>query len=949
MATSSKRSDPRSTYRVVRRSKGRARVRGRALIGWSLAAFALLAIVLLLVMSQQNSTPGGDLHAATTAFDANDFATATTELKALLRHEPNNAAARLLLGRIHLLQADPQSAAKELEIALQIGPHTDEILQLYVQAQIEAGALNKATRILVPHADSDEPNWVSLHGMVDAMAGRYAEAAERYEVALKADPTNKIATRGLIRLKIVDNDRGAAREYLEQALTVWPSDAEFLRIKGQMDLREQRYAEAKDAFIRALEVQPKVNGARLGLMNAYIGLADWDAAEAQLNALGKTSAENVELIFYRALIAQGRGHSQQALELVEKALVQSEHHERALRFGMALAFQQANYKKARKYAERLLGLHPHDRDAQSILTRASFASGKLDGMLDALKERVLDVEQQRNPRLLALLGAGYLQDGAHAQSLSSLERAYALAPNDRDVRLQLALTKLAGGDQLGGISDLRELSDQSSEDTRPDKYLILAYLEHGDHEQALANAIALMKRSPKDPATHNLLGVVYEVRRDHQAALDAYESALGIDPISEETQRNIARLEAAQGNTARAREIYQQMLKNNAYSSVGLVGLAELAVADGEVHEAIAYLEKARAANRDAVEPRLQLARLYRGEKSYRQAQAIAREAYEIAGHLPEIRREYASAVVAGGDVRAGLPILRMLVERAPSDISLLGFLMRAQATAGATEDVENTATKILTVAPQNITAHAALARLALRRNDHAAALERVRILQQIPNGSVQALELKGDVFVAQDKRLEAREAYASAFEQQPSGRIATKLAKLEELAVGNERLERWLAQHPKDDTVRMIYASRLLATDRSAAIAQFETMTRDSPNNAVPFNNLAWLYDELKNPRSLEMAEQAHSLAPNDPEILDTLGWMLVKNGKYHRAVALLSKAADVKRSDPNIKYHLAVGLMNNGEITHARELLAKLLADEHELFSNRSRAEALYQELQR
>ena len=57
-------------------------------------------------------------------------------------------------------------------------------------------------------------------------------------------------------------------------------------------------------------------------------------------------------------------------------------------------------------------------------------------------------------------------------------------------------------------------------------------------------------------------------------------------------------------------------------------------------------------------------------------------------------------------------------------------------------------------------------------------------------------------------------------------------------------------------------------------------------------------------------MAEQANKAAPADPIILDTLGWILVEQGKLDRALPLLKQAAALAPANADIRNHLGAAL---------------------------------------
>ena len=115
---------------------------------------------------------------------------------------------------------------------------------------------------------------------------------------------------------------------------------------------------------------------------------------------------------------------------------------------------------------------------------------------------------------------------------------------------------------------------------------------------------------------------------------------------------------------------------------------------------------------------------------------------------------------------------------------------------------------------------------------------------------------------------------------------------------------------------------------------------------NPIVLNNLAWLYHEAGDKRSIELAQRAYALAPQSPEIMDTYGWILVNSERQEQDLELLNKARDVAPNNPDIVYHAASAINDAGDRKQAQSLLRGIL-EEHESFSLRADAEALYKEL--
>jgi tetratricopeptide (TPR) repeat protein len=119
------------------------------------------------------------------------------------------------------------------------------------------------------------------------------------------------------------------------------------------------------------------------------------------------------------------------------------------------------------------------------------------------------------------------------------------------------------------------------------------------------------------------------------------------------------------------------------------------------------------------------------------------------------------------------------------------------------------------------------------------------------------------------------------------------------------------------DDRGLLEIASFLLSATRvfDDAIYVGERLLALDPANAVYRNNLAMVYaDANRDPdRAYELAEEASRSEPDNPGHLDTLGWTLVRLGRYDDAEKTLMDAVRLSRELPpeassEIYYHLGV-----------------------------------------
>ncbi|WP_333903378.1 tetratricopeptide repeat protein, partial [Achromobacter insolitus] len=132
-------------------------------------------------------------------------------------------------------------------------------------------------------------------------------------------------------------------------------------------------------------------------------------------------------------------------------------------------------------------------------------------------------------------------------------------------------------------------------------------------------------------------------------------------------------------------------------------------------------------------------------------------------------------------------------------------------------------------------------------------------------------------------------------------------------------------------DTVEIKYELAMLY-ERQNRLADLERMLRQvialDPDHAHAYNALGYtLADHNQRlPEALDLITQALELAPNDPFILDSMGWVKYRMGDSAAAADYLRRAYSV-RPEADIAAHLAEVLWTQGKRDQAIELLRAAL----------------------
>jgi len=166
------------------------------------------------------------------------------------------------------------------------------------------------------------------------------------------------------------------------------------------------------------------------------------------------------------------------------------------------------------------------------------------------------------------------------------------------------------------------------------------------------------------------------------------------------------------------------------------------------------------------------------------------------------------------------------------------------------------------------------------------------------------------------------------------------------------QNLETAIAQNEKNTAAFMTLAFLHQKNgDLDKARSVYEKALAADPNRWAAANNLAFLLSE--NPdsaadldRALELAGKAEKMKPDDPTVLDTIGWVYKKKGNLEMALTVFEKALEKSPDTGVIHYHLAQVLIDSDRTDEAREHLEKALADEKG-FPEKKEAEALLKEI--
>ena len=169
--------------------------------------------------------------------------------------------------------------------------------------------------------------------------------------------------------------------------------------------------------------------------------------------------------------------------------------------------------------------------------------------------------------------------------------------------------------------------------------------------------------------------------------------------------------------------------------------------------------------------------------------------------------------------------------------------------------------------------------------------------------------------FVKQRQSVPARRVQLFGIE---ADSLSSAGAQAASMAVLNAGIEAY------PDSASLLYARSMLGqqvNDLALMEADLRTIIASDPNNATALNALGYtLADQTgRHDEAYELISRALALEPNEPAILDSMGWILFRQGKLEDALGYL-KQAYAAFPDPEVAAHLGEVLWAMGRTDQAR-----------------------------
>jgi putative PEP-CTERM system TPR-repeat lipoprotein len=656
---------------------------------------------------------------------------------------------------------------------------------------------------------------------------------------------------------------------------------------------------------------------------------DQAGAQAEVRQAAKIAPGSLAVLYAQAIVDYNSGRHKQALEGLQTVLSKSPQHMPSVLLSGAVQLALGALPQAQQDLERYLEDAPDNRYARKLLATALLRQGQGEQALARLAPLLKD---DHDIEALTLAGKAYVASGQFDAASAVFARAAAANPNSPALRTALGMSRMSQGQEAAALADMDAAARMEKADTAARLALATSLLQTRHYDKALAALEQLEQATPKDPVLQLLRGGAYQGKQNDAQARASYDKALSLQADYFPAVAALARMDAQAGKLDAAQRRLSDFAAAQPKQVAPLTLLADLARARGAGDQALQWARKAAAVQPDAPATTVALGRELLANGQQAEALTLLRKAHAAQPANEEILDVLAQAQLAGGDAPAALESYSKLTGLAPRNPLAHARLASAYLATRNESAAEDSLKKAVALMPTYVPAQLQLSTLYMRQNKLDKALAVARQLQRQPDNAAAGYSMEGDLLSATQPQ-PALAAYERAFALQPTTRLMIRqhilLSQAGRRATADERMARWLQGRPADvEAAHYLAESALFYKEYGAAVRQLRVVLAQQPRDVAALNNLAYAYQQQQDPQARATAEQALQLDGRNPAVLDTLGWILLQEGKHERGVQLLKQAVTQSPDAPSYRYHLAYGLFQAGDRGQARKELDQALS---------------------
>jgi len=849
---------------------------------------------------------------------------AILELKNALRLEPNNAEIRGLLGKAYLKTGDVLFAESEFDKALTKGLEPKTLIHELYRTYLLLNKEDKLKELLMIN-DLDEQQQIIVNiyiGMMYIQNNELAEAESYIIQASELSEDNLYSKLGMLWLNSgssSDNALVAVDELLKIDSTLSEGillKAHLLRSKGQV-------LEAASSYNDYLILHPLANHVKIFKASALVESEKFSEAEIEIDSLLNLYPNHPILNELKAIVRFYDNSFVEAESFARKSMQSDPERSLATLIGGISSFKLNNTEQAYRYLITLDGKLEDGHIGKKLLAITRLKLGYLNDIASGYSAES-DISGF-DIKMLTATSKAIAQKGNVENAREILRNIDSSKISNIDDLTQLGLLKLSFTD-IEGLKDLQKAVSLNSENIESKIILAVSLISKNKLDEAETLLTTWINDNPTEPNLKVALAEVDIRRQNFDLAETKLKTIVSQYPKNVSSRFRLSQLSQNQNNNVEALTLLKQILDiNNKHGGTlsRLVNLSEdkaLGIQDYLLArwKADKSIELSTALSQSYVvinehDKAIEILEKVDNKGSSRHFILIG-DIYLDSQNIVEAEKAYSIAVTKNTTDIQAITKYALSLEIQKKYQKALEVIQK-----GLVEVKSNNVLELLEVNYLLFTNQSQLAEN--KFNNYNVKDSNQPIIYTRLGGQIALAQRKFEVAVIYLKELIKLEnnkknvlmlAMAYAGSSNINGAISTLTAFLE-----------------KEDNIdiRANLAQIYMSTNLNLAKEQYLLLVEKVPNNFLIHNNLAYAAVSTSDlALAIQHANSAFELAPENPQVIDTLGLISYIQKDYSKALGYYKQANAIAPNDKGIIQHMADCLIKMDRAEEAKALLVNV-----------------------
>jgi len=758
---------------------------------------------------------------------------------------------------------------------------------------------------------------------------------------------------------IEEQNYDKAKIEIKNVLQIDPKFAEAHFAMGQINEQEKEYRKAMGNYLKAIELDPQHNGAKINLARIYV-LAGTDEmvekAKQNIREVKQAEPDNVEADLLSGIIDYKSGKKEQGIKKLEAVVARDKTMVEAITLLSTAYLAEGKEQQAVELLRDGAKNNP-----QSVSLRATLAriAAKNDDLVEAEAnmKQAIEIEPE-NFGLKVLLSTFYVKSGqlenAEALITSAIEQ------DDEDLQRYLVMIDMLSSQV--GVERAESQLKQYIED-KPDLYglrftlaefyektrqmdkakqvlqqiindrsfdiegvkarnvLANILLDEGNFDASKKLVDEVLAEYPSNNEALMINGKIALNNLDAITAINDLRTVVKNEPKNAEAALLLARAHEINGESDLAENELRKAIEANPVNDKAHANYATYVASKGRIDEALVIVDKALTYFKDSYELMNIKLKILASQNKKEESLALMDAMEQASANNAEVNINKGKYHLSNSDIVSAIEEFEKAYKKSPSKYEPLELIVKTYMSSNQVDKAISRIEKRFENDVDDAIGHQLMGEVHLAQKDTGQALTSFTKAANSAQTWVQPYLRIAAIHVFENKHQAAIDVLTKA-----QDKVVNKTPLQLQIAGIYERQDKY-----------------------QEAMKTYEAILEGASSNKMAANNYAALLLDYGNSatdtaKALELAKSFEKL--QQPAFQDTLAWAYTKSGEHQKAIDILSPIVERASNVAVFRYHLGYALYHSGDKAAAKSHL-EIAVDSEQDFPGKIEAEALLKEI--